>query len=382
MNGGRRIVTPRMRALIRKETRQMLRDRSTLTLGIILPITLLLIFGYGLSLDVRNVPVAVVRDSSSPLTRDLFTALRLSPYMEPVMADSWQEAEALLIAGKTQAIVRRSIRERADGREHVQIVVNGRDSNTARVMERYLEAAVSRWAARRATGASFQTDTATMSAAAVGQAEAVPRIWYNAALESRWFLVPGVTVLIMTLIGSLLTALVVAREWERGTWEALAATPVRRREILAGKIVPYFALGMVGLFLCLAAASFVFDVPVRGSLAAIVLCSAVYLLASLGIGLCISAIFRSQFLASQVVLVVSFMPTIMMSGFIFDLKSAPVAAQYIARIFPATWYVELLQTLFLAGNVPEILRRDGGVLAGFACLLLWAAGANMQKSLE
>ncbi|MBQ7585605.1 MAG: ABC transporter permease, partial [Desulfovibrionaceae bacterium] len=331
----------RIRALIRKETRQMLRDRSTLTLGLILPMTLLLIFGFGLSLDVKQVPVAVVKDNSSSRTWDLFFKLKLSPYMEPRMVYSWQEAEELLMEAEIQAIVRRKLKDQEE-REEIQIIVNGRDSNTARIMERYLEAAISQWLEE---GREPN----------LGYAISVGRVFYNEAMESRWFLVPGVTVLIMTLIGSLLTALVVAREWERGTWEALAATPVQSFEILLGKTVPYFALGMVGLFLCLMAAKLVFAVPIRGSLLAIISSSAIYLLASLGMGLLISAQFKSQFLASQIVLIVSFMPTVMMSGFIFDLKSAPLIAQYLAHIFPATWYVELLQTLFLAGNVPEIL---------------------------
>ncbi|MCR5815222.1 MAG: ABC transporter permease [Desulfovibrio sp.] len=373
------ITFPRMLAFIRKEFRQMLRDRSSLTLGLILPMTLLLIFGFGLSLDVQDVPVDVVLEQNSPLTRDLFTKLALSPYLSPNLTSSWHKAENDLRQGKCQAIVRRSLKEHADGREHVQIIVNGRDSNTARIMSSYLESAISSWAEQRATTFSFQSSPPKPR---LGKAEAETRIWYNAAMESRYFLVPGVVVLIMTLIGSLLTALIVAREWERGTWEALTATPIAKHEILAGKIVPYFCLGMVGLFLCLAAASFVFDVPRRGSLILIILDSAIYLLGCLGLGLYISAATKSQFLASQIVLVVSFMPTVMLSGFIFDLKSAPLIAQYLACLFPATWYVELLQSLFLAGNVAGLVLRDTAMLGLFAFLLLFAACAKMQKSLE
>ena len=356
----------------------MLRDRSTLTLGIILPMTLLLIFGFGLSLDVQDVPVDLVLEQNSPLTRDLYTNLALSPYFSPKLTCSWQEAKEDLIQGKCQAIIRRSLRERADGREHLQLVVNGRDANTARIMRSYLETAIHAWFEKRRSRASFQTQQITPR---TGMVSLETRIWYNEATESRFFLVPGVIVLIMTLIGSLLTALIVAREWERGTWEALTATPVTQSEILVGKIVPYFFLGMLGLFLCLAAAAFVFDVPRRGSLAIIILASGIYLLACLGMGLYISAATRSQFLASQIVIVVSFMPTIMLSGFIFDLKSAPLIAQYLACLFPATWYVELMQTLFLAGNVPGLVLMDTAVLLLFALLLLWAACTKLQKTL-
>lgn len=359
----------------------MLRDRSTLTLGILLPLMLLLLFGFGLSLDVKLVPVAVVRDNSSPVTRDLFTALQRSAYFSPVLAGSWEEGRALLSSGDVDAIVRRQIRENPEGGETVQVVVNGRDSNTARIMQRYLEGALSQWTAARQSGTSFLHAPAAASSGK-GQAEAVTRIWYNHASESSYFLVPGVTALIMTLIGSLLTALVVAREWERGTYEALAATPVHRAEIVAGKTVPYFCLGMVGLSLCLAAASWIFGVPMRGPLWLVVLTSLIYLLDALGMGLLISALTKNQFLASQIVLVVSFLPTMMLSGFIFDLKSAPEPVTYVAHVFPATWYVEILQTLFLVGSVPGIVVRNMLIMLLMAVLLLGLAGLSIRKSLE
>lgn len=386
MNAPSFFLSARAWALIRKETRQMLRDKSTLTLGIILPMLLLLLFGFGLSLDVKRVPVTVVHDSSSPVTRDLFTALKLSPYFDPSMSDSWQEAEILLSTEKTDAIVRRTLRDSPNGTERIQVIVNGRDSNTARIMRTYLEGAIARWAMVRQGNAGFLS-VATPNFGRIGEnsaglAVAETRIWYNHAMESRYFLVPGVTALIMTLIGSLLTSLVIAREWERGTYEALVATPVKKYEIVAGKTIPYFVLGMIGLSLCLAAAAWIFAVPMRGSLWLVVAGSSLYLLVALGMGLLISAVVKNQFLASQIVLVVSFIPTLMLSGFIFDLKSAPVAAYYAAHLFPATWYVDLLQTLFLVGNIPEIVVVDMLVMLGYAVLFLSIAGARIQKSLE
>ena len=376
MNEGSSVI--RVRALIRKEGRQMLRDRSTLTLGLILPMILLLLFGFGLSLDVNFVPVAIVRDSSSPVTRDLYTSLNLSSYFAPVMANSMEEAKDLLKGTKINAIIRRDIKDRPYGANNIQIIVNGRDSNQARIMQRYIEGAVYRWIAMKTASNVYSM----AGGAFPGQAVAEPRIWYNHAMESRHFLVPGVTVLVMSLIGTLLTALVIAREWERGTYEALAATPVTPGEILAGKTVPYFGLGMVGLTLCLAAASWVFAVPMRGSLLLIVGCSALYLVVALGLGLLISSLLKSQFLASQFALVFTFLPTLMMSGFVFDLKSVPVFVYYLAHIFPATWYVELLQTLFLAGNVPQIVIRDIAVLCVFAVIFLGLTRASIKKSLE
>jgi ABC-2 type transport system permease protein len=368
-------------ALVRKELRQMRRDKSALVLGILLPLALLFIFGFGLSLDVRLVPVIVVRDTPSPAIADLFASLQLSPCFSPSMADSWAEAETLLRQGKTDATVRMEMKESSEGREHIQIVVNGRDANKARITQRYLEGALVRWSSLRSTPAGFQPAGVTAQPA-LGQAGVELRIWYNDAQESRFFLIPGVTALIMTLIGALLTALVIARERERGTWEALASTPAKPVEIMAGKLLPYFALGMAGLLLCLAASVWVFKIPVRGSLFLLIMGSALYLLVALGFGLLVSAVAKKQFLASQVALVFSFMPTLMLSGFIFDLKSAPTAAYYIAHIFPATWCVDLLQTLFLVGNVRELVIRDLLVLSCFAGGMLCLAGKNIKKTLE
>ena len=376
----KRVGASRAWALIRKEAKQMMRDKSTLTLGIILPVLLLLIFGFGLSLDVKSAPVAVVRDNSSPVTRDLYIAFKLSPYIKPVMADSWNEAEQMLRKAEVNAIVRRDTKESPDGREHIQIIVNGRDSNTARIMQRYLEGAVARWALGRKINLSFLQGPAPSES--VGRAVAEPRLWYNSGLESRFTLIPGLIALVMTLIGALLTALVIAREWERGTYEALVATPVKRWEIMASKTAPYFLLGMIGLSLCLLAASLVFGVPMRGSLSLIIAGSVLYLLVAIGIGLFFSALVKNQFLASEIVLVFSFMPTIMLSGFIFDLKSAPIAAYYFAHIFPVTWYVELMQTLFLVGNAWVIVIRNFLVLFCYAVVLLGLAASGIRKSLE
>lgn len=361
----------RVTGFVRKETLQMLRDKSTLTLGIILPVTLLLLFGFGLSLDVDHTAVTVVRDDSSPVTRDLFTSLEISPYFSPCMANSMQEAEHAMLNGDTDAIVRREMGDHADGVENIQIIVNGRDANKARIMQRYLEGAITQWYQKYYGGTSVR-----------GRAIAESRVWYNHAMESRYFLVPGVIVLVMTLIGALLTALVIAREWERGTFEAIIATSMRKHEFLLGKIIPYFLLGVTGLGLCLFASYWVFDVPMRGSLTLVIAGSCLYLLVSLGIGLFVSAAVKNQFLASQLVVITCFLPTLMLSGFVFDLNSAPRFVYYFAHIFPATWFVEMLQTLLLVGDIGAVLWRDFSVLLLFAFMMLGLAGLKTRKSLE
>jgi ABC-2 type transport system permease protein len=206
------------------------------------------------------------------------------------------------------------------------------------------------------------------------------RVWFNEANDSHYFLVPGLVVLVMTLIGAMLTSLVLAREWERGTLEALFVTPVRAGEILLGKTIPYFVLGMIGLALCLLGAKFLFHVPLRGSVAVLVVVSMLYLLVALGIGLLISSATKSQFVASQLTMLVTFLPAFMLSGFLFDLRSMPAAVRLLTYALPARYYVALLQTLFLAGDVWSVILPNGAVLAGMAAVLLLAQ-SDTRKSL-
>jgi len=366
----------RLRALIRKESRQMLRDQSNILVGIALPVILILIFGYGLSFDVKNMPLAVVLEDASPTAHDVVSGFYLSPYFTPIPLASLRDAEQLMLARKVDGILYlRSdfSRQLAAGNATIQLLANGVDANRGRIMQGYARGALAQWAAKHASAG------ATNPAGAVTIEQ---RLWFNEANNSTHFLVPGLIVLIMTLIGALLTALVMAREWERGTLEALFVTPVRATEILIGKIVPYFGLGLIGLTLCMLAAKLLFAVPVRGSLLLILLASMLYLLVALAIGLLISAAVKNQFLASQIALITGFLPALMLSGFIFDLRSLPVVVRGISRVLPATYYVELLQTLFLAGNVWLLIVRDCAVLAFFAVVLLTLARINTRKELD
>lgn len=366
----------RIRALVVKETRQLLRDKGNILVGMLLPVLLILIFGYGLSFDVKNMPVAIVMEDVSPTAADVVSGFYLSPYFSPVAVTSMPEAEALMLERKVDGIVRlRSdfSRELAANAASVQLLVNGVDANRARVMQAYAQSAISQWNARGGIGLTNANE--------VGSVRVEQRAWFNEANTSTWFLVPGLIVVIMTLIGAFLTALVMAREWERGTLEALFVTPVRASEVLISKIVPYFVVGLIGLVLCLLAARFLFAVPIRGSLLLILFGSMLYLLVSLGIGLSISSTVKNQFLASQIAIISSFMPALMLSGFIFDLRSVPWIVQAISSILPATYYVELLQTLFLAGNVWWIVLKDFAVLTLAAFLLLALARSKTRKEL-
>lgn len=367
----------RIRALIVKETRQLLRDKGNILVGMFLPVMLILIFGYGLSFDVKNMPVALVMEDHSATAADVVSGFYLSPYFSPVAVTTMREAETLMLDRKVDGIVyvrSNFSRELAAGAAAIQLLVNGVDANRARVMLAYAQGAIGQWSARaQASGESLGGN--------LGTVRVEQRAWFNEANTSTWFLVPGLIVVIMTLIGAFLTALVMAREWERGTLEALFVTPVRSGEVLVSKIVPYFCVGLVGLALCLLAARFLFEVPIRGSLLLIAFASMLYLLVALGIGLLISSAVKNQFLASQIALIVSFLPALMLSGFIFDLRSVPFVVRAISSVLPATYYVEALQTLFLAGNVWGLILKDFAVLALSAFLLLAMARRQTRKEL-
>ena len=208
------------------------------------------------------------------------------------------------------------------------------------------------------------------------------RMWFNAANTSIWYLVPGLIVLIMTLVGAFLTAMVMAREWERGTLEALFVSPVRPNEILLAKIIPYFMVGMLGLGMCLLAARFLFEVPMYGSLLIVLVSSMLYLLVALGLGLLISSVTRNQFLASQLAIITSFMPALMLSGFFFDLRNVPAVIHLVGNALPATYFMELIRTLFLAGNIWPLIFKNCAILAGYAVLLLGLARAVTRKKLD
>jgi ABC-2 type transport system permease protein len=366
----------RLAALVRKETYQLFRDPSSIAVGLVTPVLLILLFGFALSLDVKNVPVAVVLEQPSPTTTDLAAGFALSPYFETQELTSMSRAQQLLLQQQVDGIIRIRpdfARRLNAGDGEVQILVYGTDANRARIIEAYAQGAIAQSSARRAA----EGYPATAGGSAVVQS----RLWFNEANDSHYFLVPGLIVLIMTLIGAFLTTLVMAREWERGTLEALFVTPVRAGEIVLSKMIPYFALGMIGLALCIFAAKFLFDVPFRGSVLILSGVSILYLLVALAIGLLISSITRNQFVASMATMIITFLPALFLSGFLFDLRSMPAAIRILSYALPARYYVNLLQTLFLAGNIWGVVLPDAAVLAAMAAVLLALARAVTTKRL-
>ncbi|HEY4242346.1 MAG TPA: ABC transporter permease [Kofleriaceae bacterium] len=368
----------RLVALTRKETRQMLRDRSNMIVGLLLPVVLIILFGYGLSFDVQNVRVTVVMEDGSPTARDAVAGLEGSPYLAPRWVRSSAEADEAMRAGKTDAIliVPADYSQRlASGDARLQLLLNGVDAGTAATIEGYVNGAL-------AVPLQRQGDRAGNKSAGVGSVTVVQRMWFNEAGESTWYLVPGLIVLVMTLIGAFLTSLLVAREWERGTLESLFVTPVRPLELVLSKIAPYLVIGAIDLVVCLVLTRWLFHVPMRGSLVVIVGSSLLYLLVSLLLGLLISAVTRNQFGASQTAMLASFMPSMMLSGFLFDLRNLPVVVRGISQVLPATHFMALIKTLFLSGDNATLAIRTCSILAVFAVVLIVATRRALRKRLD
>jgi ABC-2 type transport system permease protein len=368
----------RFTALLRKEVRQMLRDRSNLAVGLLLPLMLILLFGYGLSFDVQNAPIAVVLEDSSPTARDVASGLQGSRYLAPVWVTDMTQAESLMRAGKVDGIVRLPMdfsRQFASGNGRVQLLLNGVESTTAASVESYVGGAIGSWAQQQMYRAGGKPGSS-------GTVVVVQRMWFNEAGNSTWYLVPGLLVLVLTLIGAFLTSLLIAREWERGTLESLFVTPVRPLELVLAKLTPYLAVGMINVVTCLIAARFLFEVPIRGSLWVIIVASILYLMVSLLLGLFISGVARTQFKASQIALLASFLPAMMLSGFVFDLRNVPLVIQVVGQLLPATHFMSLVKTLFLAGdNWPQIVRNCS-ILLLYAVVLTIATRRTLRKTLE
>ena len=367
----------RLRGLIWKESVQILRDPSALAIAFVLPLFLLLLFGYGVSLNAEHVPVGVIADHPNPQTEPFVATLRHSRYFDVHMLPSLPAARAAMARREIGGFVwlpgdfaRQSL---ASGPASIGVALNGVDANTARLVEGYLTQSWQIWLAQE------QREQAGAAAFPVGLQT---RIWFNPALRSRDYLVPGLVAVIMTLIGALLTALVVAREWERGTMEALMASPVTMAEILLGKLLPYFVLGMGGMVLSVVLAVTLFAVPLQGSLWVLTGASALFLLVALGMGLLISSLARNQFVAGQIAIVVTFLPAFILSGFIFDIRSMPAPIQFITHILPARYFVSILQTVFLAGNVWPVILPYAAALAGMAAFFLGITLWRSHKRLD
>lgn len=378
--GGRHIRFDRRRlaALVRKEAAQIVRDPSTILIAFVLPLILLFLFGYAVSLDTPRTRIALVLEDSSAPALGLAQAYQNSRYFDVRMARSVSSVRGMMVDGRVRAIIvipqdfgQGATRGKAPP---IQIITDGSQPNTAGFAAAYGEGVRASWAAAEGYGPA-----ASRAAPAI---EVNPRYWYNPGLRSRFFLVPGSIAIVMTMIGTLLTALVVAREWERGTMEAMMATPISMTEFIASKVIPYFLLGLVSMALCSAIAVVVFGVPFRGSVFALFAIAAAFLLPALGLGLFISAATKNQFVASQIALLTAFLPTFLLSGFLFEISSMPWPIRLITYAVPARYLIPSLQTVFLAGDLWALILPNIAIMLGFGAFFFFLSFRATRRSLD
>ena len=364
----------RLLAIARKETYKIFRDPSTLLVAFVLPVVMLFLFAYAVSLDTRNVRIGVVLEADGEAAQSLAAAFSGSRYFSVTPARDRREVEPAVIAGKLRGFVVipqdfGARLQRGNTAALVQIVTDGTQPNTATFVANYANGVVSAWMAGRNSATPPVIDVQ-------------PRFWFNAEMESRRALIPGALSIIMTIIGTLLTALVVSREWERGTMEGIFSTPATVLEIILGKLLPYFCLGLAATCITAALAVGVFDVPLRGSLLTLLLLSAVFLIPALGQGLLISTIARNQFVAAQLALISGFLPAFLLSGFLFEIRSMPPIIQALTHIVAARYFNAGLQTVFLAGDVWSLLLPSIGAMLLLGAVLFAAVVRKTKKTLE
>ena len=383
MSAPRLLSLRRLAAVARKELIHVLRDRRDLGIAIVLPMIMLMIFGYALTLDLDRVPLAVLDQSRTPQSRELVARFEGSRYFSVVAraADS-REVETALSRGQAMLALVIPVdfgrRVAAERTTQVQVLADGSDANTTTLALAYAESIVRSYSqgilvekVRRLTGGSPALPL-----------ELRVRAWFNTDMESKVFIVPGLIAVIMMLITALLTSLTIAREWETGTMEQLISTPVRGHELILGKLAPYFVIGMVDMLLSVLAGRFLFEVPLRGSLLLLFGVSAVFLVGALALGIFISTLAKTQLLASQAAFVATFLPAFLLSGFMFDIGNMPKPMQVVTYFIPARYFVTILRGLYLKGaGIPE-LWPECLLMVAFATLMLLLAFRTFKKRLD
>lgn len=367
----------RVAALMRKEMRQILRDPSTIIIAVVLPLTLLFLFGYGVSFDARRIEIGLVVEEPTPETGSFAASLLNSPLFSVRTTRTRHGLEDDLVAGRIDGIVvvpaSFTAQSARGDRAPIQVIVDGSDPNKATLVRNYLQGTWANWLGQEAIARGDKL---------VVPLSVEPRVWFNPEVSSHHYLVPGSIAIILMLIGALLTALVVAREWERGTMEALLATPVGILGLLVGKLVPYFILGMITMSLATATALFLFGVPFRGSFAVLGLMSSVFLVTALGQGLLISTLTRNQLVAAQTTLISAFLPSFFLSGFVFEIAGMPPVLQLVSFAVPARYFVASLQTLFLAGDVWGVLWPNLAGMAAIATVYIGLTSLSTKTRLD
>lgn len=370
-------------AVARKEFIHISRDFRSLGMGIAIPMLMLILFGYALTLDVDKVPLVIWDQSRSLESREYLSRFLGSRYFSHQgTVESYREVE--LAIDSRRALGSLIIPPDFSGRIHsgktvaVQLIVDGSDSNTATIALGYAEAINMGYNQE----IILQEIQRKGGAALSNPIDFHPRVWFNADLESKNYIIPGLIAVIMMVIAALLTSLTVAREWEQGTMEQLISTPVKAPELILGKLFPYFMIGLFDVLLAVLMGEFLFQIPLRGNWVLIFVQAAIFLTGTLSLGLLISIVTKSQLLASQLAMVATFLPAFLLSGFAYPIQSMPQVLQWITYLVPAKYFVALLKGIYLKGVGPRVLAVEGLFLVFFAVIMFFLANKKFKKTLE
>jgi ABC-2 type transport system permease protein len=374
----RRIV-----AIMRKEFTQIMRDPRSLAIIFVLPLVLLFIYGYAVNLDVKHVPLCVYDRDGTQDSQDLLKAFQATEYFDIVhLARDYPDVVRQIDRGDCIIAIiippdfSKNLRQ--PGGTSVQAILDASDSNSASIGLGYAQGIVATYSGR------VQVEWAERRGLAAPGApvDVRPRTWFNEDLESMANIVPGVVALVMAVVGAFLTSLTIAREWERGTMEQLISTPVGALEIQIGKLIPYFLIGMADTAVCAVISVWWFRVPFRGSWTILFGSSALFLVVVLSLGYWMSVTAKSQLAASQMALVATFLPTFLLSGFLFPIDQMPVIVQGITRALPARYYVTILRNVFLKGTPVSMFASQLVALGIYALVLVTLATRSFHKRLE
>jgi len=374
----------RVKAIARKEFLHILRDPRSMGMGIAMPMLLLFLFGYALTLDVDRVPLIAWDQSGSPASRELVSRFAGSRYFSlNAHTDNYRAVERsidtreALIALVIPAEFGRDVD--AGRKTSVQVILDGSDPNTATFAQGYAESVVSAYSRdivlkqmRRFSGAEPR----------LSRLDVRPRIWFNTDMVSKNYIFPGLIAVIMMIIAALLTSLTIAREWETGTMEQLISTPLTATELILGKLIPYFTIGILDLILSVLVGEFIFDIPLRGSLPLLFGLSVVFLVGALSLGMLISIVTRNQFVASQVALVVTMLPAFLLSGFIFPIDTMPGPIRAITHIVTARYFVSILRGIYLKDVGLEVMAGEAALLVVFAIIMVGLSVKMFRKKIE
>lgn len=373
----------RLIAIARKEFLQVLRDPRSLMIALLMPLVQMLMLGYGVSLDIKHVPLCTWDREDSQQSKTLLKGFAASQYFEivKVLPDYRQLTRAIDAGDCRIAIVIPSdfsLRLNNSGAASVQAIVDATDDNTASVAAGYAQAVVANFSTQ------VQLDAANVQGrqAVIAPLSVQSRVWFNEDLESKNFIIPGLAAMILALVGAQLTSLTVSREWERGTMELLISTPVTPMEVMLGKLLPYFAIGLLDAGLCIVLAIFWFQVPFRGTFFTLFVTTALFLVVVLGIGYLISVSIRSQLGASQIALLLTMLPTTLLSGYAFPIDQMPAPIQAITYLVHARYYVTILKGVFLKGLGLTALATPILALALYAAVIAFFAARAFRKTLE